>query len=506
MSTQDTPRPLPGRPGGAGAAGRKWHVMGAVGVSLFLATLDISIVNVAMPTLVRELGTDFPTVQWVVLAYLLTMATLLLSVGRLGDMVGKKRIYAAGFVVFVLGSFLCALAPGVYWLIAFRVLQAIGATMLLALGPAILTEAFPPTERGRALGLTGAIVSAGIIAGPTLGGVLIDALSWHWIFMVNVPVGIVGLLVALRYVPALRPAGGQTFDFLGAATLCVALLAMLLALTLGQAGGFTQPVVLALATLAVVALAGCIAVEARTAQPMIDLGLFRNRQLSLNLVTGAITFVAISGAMFLMPFYLQNVRGYDTRLVGLLLAAVPVGLGLTSPFSGALADRWGTRPVAVAGLLFLLSGYLLAGTLTAETTPIGYLLRLLPIGIGMGVFQSPNNSAIMGAAPPGRLGVVSGLLALTRTLGQTVGIAVLGALWAARVAAHAAADSPGAVGSALAGGATTAPPVAQVAALRDTLGVVATLVALAVAASVWGLLQHRRAPRPMPVVSAPAHS
>jgi MFS family permease len=185
--------------------------------------------------------------------------------------------------------------------------------------------------------------------------------------------------------------------------------------------------------------------------------------------------------MVLTPFYLQNVLGYETRVVGLLLAAVPIGLGLTSPISGALADRLGTRPIAATGLLVLLGGYLAASTLSGETTAAGYLWRMLPIGIGMGIFQSPNNSDIMGAAPRGRLGVVSGLLSLTRTLGQTVGIAVLGAVWAGRVAFYAGGSLPeGAIG---------APAAAQVAALRDTILAVAALVALALALGLWALAQ-----------------
>src|SRR5262245_40098666 len=166
---------------------RKWYVMAAVAMSIFLATLDGSIVNVALPTLVRDLNTNFATVQWVVLAYLLTQATLLLGIGRLGDMIGKKPIFNAGFVVFTVGSVLCGLAPSVYWLIGFRVVQAIGAAMTLALGAGIMTEAFPAKERGKALGLIGTVVSVGVVLGPTLGGIIIEAASWHWIFFVNLP-------------------------------------------------------------------------------------------------------------------------------------------------------------------------------------------------------------------------------------------------------------------------------------------------------------------------------
>jgi EmrB/QacA subfamily drug resistance transporter len=195
---------------------RKWYVMAAVGVSILLSTIDATIVNVALPTFVRDLNTNFPTVQWVVLSYLLTQATLILGIGRLGDMFGKKRLFTIGFIIFTLGSVLCGLAPTVYWLIVFRVVQAVGAALLLALGMAIITEAFPQTERGRALGISGAIISVGIVVGPTLGGLIIAALSWRWIFFVNLPIGIIGTLLGIRFVPDFRPTGRQKFDYWGA--------------------------------------------------------------------------------------------------------------------------------------------------------------------------------------------------------------------------------------------------------------------------------------------------
>lgn len=463
---------------------RKWYVMAAVAMSIFLATIDGSIVNVALPTLVRELNTDFATVQWVVLSYLLTQATLLLSIGRLGDMIGKKRIYVSGFVVFTVGSVLCGLAPTVAWLVAFRVIQAVGAAMMLALGTAIVTEAFPPQERGRALGLIGASVSVGIVVGPTLGGVLIDALSWHWIFFVNLPIGIIGTLMAIRFVPEFRPAGRQKFDYLGALTLCISLLALMLSLTVGQELGFRDPRIVSLFGVWALFLALFILIELRVAQPMIDLRLFRNVLLSVNLVTGLITFLAIAGVFILIPFYLENVLGYSTSRVGLMLAVVPVALGVTAPISGSLSDRFGTRPISVIGLVSLVIGYLFMSTLSAETTVMGYILRLLPIGIGMGIFQSPNNSAIMGAAKRTQLGIVSGLLSITRTLGQVTGIAVSGAVWATLVAFYA--------GEALAGETTTAPIEAQVAGLQTTFLMWAGLVTLGLLLALWGLYLERR--------------
>ena len=462
---------------------RKWLVMAAVAMGIFLGTIDGSIVNVALPTLVTDLQTNFATVQWVVLAYLLTLSTLLLMVGRLADIQGKKRIYVSGFIIFTLGSVFCGLAPTVYWLIGMRVLQAVGASMIFALGPAIITEAFPASERGKALGITGSIVSVGIVAGPVLGGLLIGALSWHWIFFVNLPVGILGTWIAWRNVPDTLPQGKQRFDYWGAATLFVSLLGLLLGLTLGQEGGFLAPVPLTLFVVWAVFLALFITIELRTVQPMIDLRIFRNRALSINLVTGFMTFIAIAGAIFLLPFYLENVLGFSVGNVGLLLAVTPIALGITAPIAGSLSDRLGGRPITITGLALLVIGYFAISTLTTETTIVGYILRLLPVGLGMGIFQSPNNSVIMGAAPRSQLGVVSSLLGITRTLGQTAGIAVLGALWASRV--YALAESPVA-------DATSAPALLQVAALQTTYRSIAVLIIVALALGVWGYIREQR--------------
>ena len=464
--------------------GRKWYVMAAVAMGVFLATIDSSIVNVALPTLVTAFDSQLAVVQWVVLAYLLTVATLMLSVGRLADMFGKKSLYTAGFIIFTLGSVLCGLAPSIYTLIGFRVFQAIGAAMTAALGTAIITEAFPPSERGKALGIGGGIVSVGIVLGPALGGILIDHLSWHWIFFVNLPIGVIGVMMVIRFVPHFKPSGGQRFDFAGAGTLFVSLLSLLVALTVGQYIGFGALPVLALLAACGMFLAGFVAVERRTSYPMIDFGMFGNALFSINLITGFVTFVAMAGTLILMPFYLENILGYDPQQMGLLLAVLPIAMGLTAPLSGAMSDRVGVRPIAVIGLLTLLVGFIAVSTLDEHTSALGYAVRFLPIGVGMGIFQSPNNSAIMGAAPRARLGVASSLLSLTRTMGQTVGVAVLGALWAGQVMTHAGGIVPG--------GATAASPVVQVAALHDTSVVIVIWVGLGLLLSIYALVRERR--------------
>ena len=466
---------------------KKWHVLSAVGMGVFLATIDGSIVNISLPTMEKSFETDFALVQWVVLAYLLTVTTLMLGIGRLADIYGKKPIYTTGFIIFTLGSVLCGLSPSIYTLIGFRVLQAVGAAMIMALGMAIVTEAFPRSERGRALGISGTIVSVGIAVGPTLGGVIVQYLSWHWIFFVNLPIGIIGTFMVIRYVPAFKPPGGQLFDYWGALTLCISLLALLVALTLGQYNGFRDGIVLLFIVVWMAFLAIFIIVELRLEQPMLDLRLFRNSLFSVSLTTGFITFICLAGTLILMPFYVENVLGYGPQQTGLLMATVPVALGIIAPVSGALSDRFGSRPITVAGLAFLTIGFLAVSSLDAETTTLGYILRFIPVGLGVGMFQSPNNSAIMGAAPRDRLGIASGMLAVTRTLGQTTGIAVLGALWAGRVFNYA--------GQVLAGGATAAPIPAQVFALRDTFILVSILIFIALLLSIWGLAEEWKAER-----------
>ena len=454
---------------------RRWLILSATGMGVFLATIDASIVNVALPTLVKAFDTRFAVIQWVPLAYMLTIATLILSMGRLGDLKGKKKIYLSGMAVFTIGSVLCGLSQSVYMLILFRVFQAVGAAMMASLGTAIVTEVFPASERGRALGTIGGIVSIGIITGPALGGILVDALSWHWIFFVNVPVGITGLWMVNRYLPDLRSHSAQTFDFYGAGLLFLSVTTFLSALTLGQSLGFGDPVILLLFASWILSFIIFIQLERRIDHPMIDLQLFRNRYFSLNLLTGFFSFVATAGVVLLMPFYLENILGYDPHQVGLLLAVVPISAGIASPLAGILSDRVGSRPIATLGLLVLLAGFYALTTLSDQTTAGGYVLRFIPVGMGLGIFQSPNNSAIMGAAPKDRLGTVSGLLSITRTLGQTSGIAALGALWAARVAYYTgmhAQNKP-----------TETDIAAQVAGLQDTLLVISILIACALVAN-----------------------
>jgi drug resistance transporter, EmrB/QacA subfamily len=466
---------------------KKWLVMAAVACEVFLATIDGSIVNIALDTLVQQLHQPLAVVEWVILAYMLVISTLMLSIGRLADMWGKKKLFAAGLATFTIGSLLCGLSPDIYWLIASRVIQAVGASMGMALSTAIVTEAFPDQERGKALGIIGLFVSIGVIAGPTLGGIILEHLTWHWLFFVNLPIGVIGFIFVLLFVPARRPTGQQKFDYMGAGTMFVSMASFLLALSFLQLNGFRDVLVYILLVAFVMMTWVFIRVERRAEHPMVDLQLFTNRLFSINLITCFLTFVASAGITLLMPLYLQNMLGYDPQKTGLLMIISPLAMAVVAPFSGALSDRLGSRLLTTLGLLIAGVGYTIFVGLNEHTSTLIYILSYAAIGVGMGIFQSPNNSTIMGSAPKDRLGVASGLLSLTRIVGQAAGISILGAIWDATVLSHLSGSSIT--------DATQAPVHLQVLGLHSALFSIVIVILVALVLSAWALMTVRRARR-----------
>ena len=464
----------------------KWLVLISVSFGVFLATIDSSIVNISLPTFVKALNANLSSVQWVVLSYLLTITILMPGIGRLADIMGKKSLYILGFSIFLTGSFFCGISTRIEWLIAFRVLQAIGGAFIMALGPAILAQSFPPEERGRALGINGLAVSLGIICGPTLGGIILANLSWHWIFFVNLPVGAIAIPIALRSLPASQRNHGEKFDFFGALLLFLTLSSLLFSMTLAQSKGLFSIETVGLLILSLVTLFVFIQVEKKGEQPVIDLKLFSNQILRVNLITGFLTFVASAGLVFLIPFYLQNVLGYDPQLAGMLMAVFPVMLGITGPISGWLSDRFGFHLLTVLGLSILSIGYFGLMRLSTTTSAIEFTLIYLPIGIGMGLFQSPNNSSILSSASSGRLGIVSSLLAITRTLGQTCGIAIIGSIWAILVISQS-----GIAGSGL-NNVTLAPVIDQVNSLHTVCAALGFLLSAATVLSLYIWIKEHR--------------
>ena len=464
----------------------KWLSLAAVGLGVLMATIDISIVNVSLPTLVQALRTDFPTIQWVILSYVLVITSTMLSMARLGDMVGKKRIYQLGLTVFTLGSFLCGLSPSVGWLIGFRALQGCGAVMVQSLGIALVTEAFPAQERGRALGVMGGFVSVGLALGPPIGGLIIGLASWHWIFLINIPIGILAIGATGLFIPSLETKrGDQRFDLPGGLVLLATIIAYALGMTIGQHLGFRNTQVLLLLSGAVLGLGLFILVEKNSSQPMLSPALFKNVLFSINLIMGWLVFIVLGGT-FTLPFYLELVKGFPTVKVGLLMMVVPLSMGLISLAAGALSDRFGPRGISLLGLLLLVAGCLSIAGLKVETTAVGYILHLLPLGLGLGLFLAPNNSAVMGGAPKEHLGVASGLLALSRTLGHTTGIPLAGVLFTTGMMASGRVPS--------AADLSQAPPQDLVNGLAATFHTTALMITIATALAALAFWLDRRRP------------
>ena len=412
----------------AGAA-RKWWVLVAVGTGTFMSALDGSVVNAILPVLREELHADIATAEWVVTVYLLVVSGLLLGFGRLGDLRGHKGVYLWGVGGFVASSALCGLAPTAGWLIAFRALQAISASMQFANSPAILTKTFPPSQRGQALGLQAVMTYLGLTAGPSLGGFLAQHLSWRAVFYINVPVGAVALLLSHRHIVRDVPEHVDPgFDWAGAATFFAGLLALLLGLNQGHAWGWSSPATLGLIAAAALLLAVFLRVERRSRRPMLDLSLFSVPAFAGATAAAIVNYVCVYGILFLVPFYLIEGRGLPPARAGLLLTAQPLVMMFVAPLAGTVSDRIGTRIPAMAGMALLALGLFLLSRLGASTPLSRVALDLAVCGLGTGIFIAPNNSALMGAAPPHRQGIAAGVLATARNAGMVLGVGLTGAI------------------------------------------------------------------------------
>ena len=405
-------------------------VVALVWTGLFMTTLDASIVNIGLPTIARAFGTPLSgTIEWVIIGYLVVAAALLLTVGRLSDMVGRTPIWMTGLGLFTLASVLCGAAPSVHLLILARLLQGAGAALLLATGTAMLTDAVPPDQRGRTLGLGAVAIALGTSAGPTLGGLITEHLSWRWIFYVNVPVGLVAFVAARRVLP--RAAGRKQgrFDPIGAVLLGVAVAALTLGLSFGVEWGWASARLLGTLAIGVVALAAALLAERRVADPIIDLRLFRNRVFSSAIASMTLSMLALFSVGFLLPFYFEELRGFSTAHSGWLLTPLPLALAVVAPIAGAASDRLGSRLIAPLGLGINAVALSLLARLDAASSTWDIVWRLACVGIGQGLFQAPNTRALMEAAPATEQGAASGLLATARIAGQALSVAVAGAVF-----------------------------------------------------------------------------
>lgn len=423
----------------------KWWTLLAVCLAIFMLLLDITIVNVALPEIRRDLGSSFTDLQWVVDAYALALAALLLAAGSLGDLLGRRRIFVLGILLFVLASLLCGLASTPTMLNLARGLQGVGGAMMFATSLALIAQEFPPDERGTAFGLWGATTGFAVAVGPLAGGLLTEGIGWEWIFFVNIPIGLVTVAMTLARVPEGERDPSAKIDWPGVVTFSGALFSLVLALIEGNEQGWTSGLVLGLLTASMVLLATFVVIERRSAQPMLDLSLFAKPAF-----TGAqIAAFSLHASMFSMflylTLYLQNILGYSALEAGLRFLPVSLLAFLVAPVAGKLVERLPVRAFLGVGLITVGVGLLLMGGIQPSDDWTTLLAGFILGGIGIGLVNPPLATAAIGVVEPRKSGTASGINSTFRQVGTATGIAGLGAIFQARVAdrlADALASTP----------------------------------------------------------------
>ncbi|MCZ4095132.1 MULTISPECIES: MFS transporter [Streptomyces] len=455
----------------------RWALAG-LSLSMLLSSLGTSVANVALPTLAQAFTASFQQVQWIVLAYLLAITTVIVSVGRLGDLIGRRRLLLGGILLFTAASVLCGLAPTLWSLIAARAAQGLGAAIMMALTMAFVGETVPKARTGSAMGLLGTMSAVGTALGPSLGGALIAGPGWRAIFLVNAPLGILALLLAHRHLPVdrQRPRTDRAaFDRVGTLLLALTLAAYALAMTMGR-GSFGSLNV-ALLVAAAIGVGLFVRAETTAASPLIRLAMFRDPALSASLAMSTLVSTVMMATLVVGPFYLARALGLHEALVGLVLSVGPLVAALTGVPAGRIADRFGAHRMTVLGLVAMTAGSLILSLTPAGLGIAGYLVPIVVITAGYAVFQTANNTAVMTDVPPDRRGVISGMLNLSRNLGLITGASVMGAVFALAAATNDI---------------TTAAPDAVATGMRITFAVAAALIAGALVIAVGGRALTRR--------------
>nr|WP_295774042.1 MFS transporter [Rhodoferax sp.] len=452
----------------------RW-ALASLSLSMLLSSLGTSIANVGLPTLAHAFNASFQQVQWVVLAYLLAITTLIVSVGRLGDIFGRRRLLLVGIGLFAVASVVCGIAPNLWLLIAARAVQGLGAATMMALTMAFISETVPKEKTGSAMGLLGTMSAVGTALGPSLGGVLIAGMGWQAIFLVNVPLGLLAFVLTCRYLPLDRQhlsKGNSSFDAVGTLLLALTLAAYALAMTTrhGDAGSNGQRgfglLNMALLLVAVWGAAQFVSAEARVASPLIRLTAFRNAVLRSSLVINLLVATVMMATLVVGPFYLSRALGLSAAQVGLVLSIGPMLCALSGFVAGRMVDRWGTQRMVIAGLIAAALGALALSVLPGMFGIQGYIIAVAVLTPGYQLFQAANNTAVMVEVPTDQRGAISGLLNLSRNLGLITGASAMGAVFA------------------FASGATdiaTAQPEAVAHGMRITFSVAAALVLVAIA-------------------------
>ncbi|MHC1719620.1 MAG: MFS transporter [Clostridiaceae bacterium] len=394
-------------------------------MSTFMSTLDGGIVNIILPVVAGNFSVNINEVQWVVTAYLLTISALLLIWGRISDLYGRKYLFAAGMAVFTIGSFMCGMSGSFEALVFSRVVQALGASIMMALVQGIVTSVFPENERGKALGFIGMVVALGSLTGPSLGGILVHAFSWQSVFFINIPFGIIGVILTFLVMPENELLDKKgAFDYKGTAVFVSCILLFFISLLNLQQGTIAPVIAAGLLILALILFILFVGYERETESPLVDFNLFKNRIFSMGLICAYLSFCSMFAYVFFMPFYLQYALGMTALHSGLMMSLYPMTMALVAPLSGWLSDKITYRPLTVAGLSVSTAGLLLMSTLGLDSSRLLIGAGIVILGAGNSIFQSPNNSSVMGAAPKEKLGTAGSLNSFFRNLGMVSGTTI----------------------------------------------------------------------------------
>ncbi|KMT22015.1 MFS transporter [Clostridium cylindrosporum] len=412
---------------------KRWSILFILVVLPFMASLDASIVNVALPIMAKKLSVGMASIGWVVTSYLIVISATIIIFGRLGDIKGKTTMFNFGICLFTIGSLLCGISSSISFLVFSRIVQGIGAAAAMANNQGIITEIFPANERGRALGISATFVAIGSMVGSPLGGFIVSFLSWHYIFLINVPVGIITFLLAIKILPKMQRKLDEKLDIKGALLFAIVIVVLFFSIMKGEQLGYDNPIIIAGFVVVIISSIIYVKFEKKTSNPLIELEIFKNKLFSISLFCAFTSYIAIICVNIVQPFYLQDVLKFSPASTGLIMFISPIIVSLIAPISGYISDKVGSESISCLGLFLTTTALVLMSMLNESSSLVTIIIYISVLSIGNGLFQSPNNSLVMSMVPKNKLGIAGSINALVRNLGMVFGASIATALLYSRM-------------------------------------------------------------------------
>ncbi|MDF2502822.1 MFS transporter [Clostridium sp.] len=402
----------------------RWLILLTVVLMTFMCCLDTSIVNVALPVMSKKLNVTMGSIEWVITSYLIIISAMILIFGRLGDIKGKTKIFKFGIALFTIGSFLCGMTNSLLVLVLARIIQGVGAAATMSNSQGIITHVFPANERGRALGISGTFVALGTMVGPPIGGLIVSAFSWEYIFLINVPIGIMTFIISMKIFPRANNILKEKLDARGSILFIIGIVSLFGSLVQGQNIGYKHPIIIIGFIIAIISLVSFIIMEKVVKIPLLELSIFKNNLFSLSIFCGFVSFIAISAVTIILPFYLQDVLKLSPAITGIFMMISPLILAVVSPVSGYLSDKIGSEFLTFLGLILMSIGFVFMATLNENSSLLIVAAFIAIMTVGNGMFQSPNNSLVMSTVAKNKLGIAGSVNALVRNLGMVLGVSL----------------------------------------------------------------------------------